>query len=200
MKTSSFFIAILLLLGLFNCTSSKYVISDQALSDDKVVILGVVEYDYSQLENRDLNGLQVVLDTRGRSLDFHLPEDNLKNNSYIRQQMISTIGKYGTYSLFNEPNLALEPEDVYSILKSNQILGSPYRRVIRTYDIEKGKIINIGKLTVKFTGGKVIDGKIFYTYSFQSNCSDTLALHVFKETNPMVYEKYANDVLSCNDK
>lgn len=200
MKTTCYFLSVIGLVCLLSCTANKYVISDSDLSNDKVLVLGVVEYDYSQLENKNLNGLSVILDSDGRNLDVQLPEMILQNNGLIRQELISSIGNYGVYSLFNEPNVAMESDNIFTVVKTNKSLDAPSRNVIREYDIENGKIVNIGKVVVKYTGGKVVDGKIIYSYSFKTNCKDTLALHVFKESNPMVFEKYANEVLSCNDE
>jgi len=176
-------------------------ISDNELSDNKVVILGVVEYDYTLLENKNLKGLNIFLDSEEKHSDINLPKICLQNDRQIKQEFISLIGNYGIYRLSKLQDVSSnESDNLLALMNAYRNKQSTDKRAIQEYCIESGKIINIGKLVVKYQGGNVIDGKINYTYSFQTNSNDTLALCVFRETNPLLYRKYSDDVFMFNNE
>jgi len=170
-------------------------ISDNDLSGNKVVILGVIEYDFTQLENKNLKGLNIFLDSKEKHTEIKLPKISLQNDRQIKQKFICLIGNYGIYRLSEIQDISSnESDNLLALMNAYRNQQSSDERAILEYCIESGKIINIGKLVVKYQGGKVIDGKMNYTYSFKINSNDTLALCVFKETNPSLYKKYSNDV------
>jgi len=176
-------------------------ISDNELSDNKVVILGVVEYDYTLLENKNLKGLNIFLDSEEKHSDIKLPKICLQNDSQSKQEFISLIGNYCIYRLSKVQDVSSnESDNLLTLMNAYRNQQSFDIRAIQEYSIESGKIINIGKIIVKYHGGKVINGKINYTYSFQTDNNDTLALCVFRETNPTLYNKYSNEVFMFNNE
>jgi|WetSurMetagenome_2_1015567.scaffolds.fasta_scaffold53872_2 hypothetical protein len=201
MKTNYFFLLLNSVIGLLSCSGNKYVISDNDLSGNKVVILGVVEYDYTQLENKNLKGLTIFLESKEKHSDIKLPEIGLQNDRQIKQKFISIVGNYGIYRLSKIQDFSSnESDNLLALMNKDRNPQSSDKRVIQEYSIESGKIINIGKFIVKYQGGQVIDGKINYTYSLHADSNDTLALCVFRETNPSLYKKYSNDVLMFNNE
>ncbi len=201
MRTNYFYISIISVICMLSCSANKYMISDIDLSGNQVVILGVVEYDYTQLENKNLKGINIYLDSKEKHSDIKLPKKSLQYDRQIKQEFICLIGNYGIYRVSKIQDVSSDESDkLLALMNAYRNPQSSDKRAIQEYCIESGKIINIGKLVVKYQDGKIIDGKLNYSYSFQANSNDTLALCVFKETNPSLYKKYADDVFMFNNE
>jgi len=201
MKTNYFYISIITVICVWSCAVNKYMISDNDLSGNTFVIIGVVEYDYTRLENKNLKGLHIFVDSEEKHSDIKLPKRYLQNDRLIKQKYIGLVGSYGIYTLsVMQDASSNESDNLLALMNAYRNQQSSDKRALQEYCIESGKIINIGKIVVQYHGGKVIDGKINYTYSFQTNSNDTLALFVFKETNPSLYKKYSDDVFMFNNE
>jgi hypothetical protein len=79
-------------------------------------------------------------------------------------------------------------------------MTSPEKKIIEKYIFTDCKIVNLGKITVHYTGGNTKDGKITYSYSFSTQYEDTSALHAFRETYPKVYNSSNNDIYSFKNQ
>jgi hypothetical protein len=201
MKTNYFCISIISVLCLLSCSANKNIIAEDDLSGNNFVILGIVEYDYTQLENKNLKGLHIFIDSEEKHSDIKLPKRYLQNDRRIKQKYIGLVGNYGIYWLSVMQDVSSDESDnLLALMNAYRNQQSFDKRALQEYCIESGKIINIGKFVVKYQGGKVIDGKINYTYSFQTDSNDTLALGVFRKTNPSLYKKYSNDVYMFNNE
>ena len=201
MKTNYFCISIISVLCLLSCSANKNMIAEDDLSGNNFVILGIVEYDYTQLENKNLKGLHIFIDSEEKHSDIKLPKRYLQNDRRIKQKYIGLVGNYGIYWLSVMQDVSSDESDnLLALMNAYRNQQSFDKRALQEYCIESGKIINIGKFVVKYQGGKVIDGKINYTYSFQTDSNDTLALGVFRKTNPSLYKKYSNEVYMFNNE
>lgn len=201
MKTNYFCISIISVLCLLSCSANKNIIAEDDLSGNNFVILGIVEYDYTQLENKNLKGLHIFIDSEEKHSDIKLPKRYLQNDRRIKQKYIGLVGNYGIYWLSVMQDVSSDESDnLLALMNAYRNQQSFDKRALQEYCIESGKIINIGKFVVKYQGGKVIDGKINYTYSFQTDSNDTLALGVFRKTNPSLYKKYSNEVYMFNNE
>ena len=201
MKTNYFCISIISVLCLLSCSANKNIIAEDDLSGNNFVILGIVEYDYTQLENKNLKGLHIFIDSEEKHSDIKLPKRYLQNDRRIKQKYIGLVGNYGIYWLSVMQDVSSDESDnLLALMNAYRNQKSTDKRALQEYCIESGKIINIGKFVVKYQGGKVIDGKINYTYSFQTDSNDTLALGVFRKTNPSLYKKYSNEVYMFNNE
>jgi len=201
MKTNYFYISIISVLCLLSCSANKNMIAEDDLSGNNFVIIGIVEYDYTQLENKNLKGLHIFIDSEEKHSDIKLPKRYLQNDRRIKQKYIGLVGNYGIYWLSVMQDVSSDESDnLLALMNAYRNQQSFDKRALQEYCIESGKIINIGKFVVKYQGGKVIDGKINYTYSFQTDSNDTLALGVFRKTNPSLYKKYSNEVYMFNNE
>jgi len=201
MKTNYFYISIISVLCLLSCSANKNMIAEDDLSGNNFVILGIVEYDYTQLENKNLKGLHIFIDSEEKHSDIKLPKRYLQNDRRIKQKYIGLVGNYGIYWLSVMQDVSSDESDnLLALMNAYRNQKSFDKRALQEYCVESGKIINIGKFVVKYQGGKVIDGKINYTYSFQTDSNDTLALGVFRKTNPSLYKKYSNEVYMFNNE
>jgi len=201
MKTNYFCISIISVLCLLSCSANKNIIAEDDLSGNNFVILGIVEYDYTQLENKNLKGLHIFIDSEEKHSDIKLPKRYLQNDRRIKQKYIGLVGNYGIYWLSVMQDVSSDESDnLLALMNAYRNQQSFDKRALQEYCVESGKIINIGKFVVKYQGGKVIDGKINYTYSFQTDSNDTLALGVFRKTNPSLYKKYSNEVYMFNNE
>jgi len=201
MKTNYFYISIISVLCLLSCSANKNMIAEDDLSGNNFVMLGIVEYDYTLLENKNLKGLHIFIDSEKKHSDIKLPKRYLQNDRRIKQKYIGLVGNYGIYWLSVMQDVSSDESDnLLALMNAYRNQQSFDKRALQEYCVESGKIINIGKFVVKYQGGKVIDGKINYTYSFQTDSNDTLALGVFRKTNPSLYKKYSNDVYMFNNE
>ena len=201
MKTNYFYISIISVLCLLSCSANKNMIAEDDLSGNNFVMLGIVEYDYTLLENKNLKGLHIFIDSEEKHSDIKLPKRYLQNDRRIKQKYIGLVGNYGIYWLSVMQDVSSDESDnLLALMNAYRNQKSFDKRALQEYCVESGKIINIGKFVVKYQGGKVIDGKINYTYSFQTDSNDTLALGVFRKTNPSLYKKYSNEVYMFNNE
>jgi hypothetical protein len=195
MKAKYFYISVITAVCLLSFSTTKSVITDKDVSGNKIIILGVVEYDYSQIENKGLKGLDIFMDSKEKHSDFNLPEKSLQNNRLIKQQFISLFGDSGIYRLFYKQNVSsAESDNLLVLMDMDRNKASSEKVAIQEYSIAGGKMVNIGKLIVTYHGGQEIDGKINYSFSFKTNSNDTSALSVFRETYSSIYKKYSNNI------
>jgi len=195
MKNRYFFISAVSALYLLGCTTSRYIISDKDVKGDKAIIVGMVEYDFSQLENKNIKGVSLFLDSQDKLKHINLPEDHLKNDRLIKQQFICSAADYGNINLCYKPGLSsTETNNLMTLMNAEKVPAASSKIELQEYSINGGKIINIGKLVVNYQGGKVVDGKINYSYTFQTNYGDTSALSVFKQTYPSWYASFSNEI------
>jgi hypothetical protein len=191
---------VFLLLVLNCCSSSKDLLLVNGLTDDKVIIIGTVEYDYSQLKSKNIRGIDLYLGSEEKAEDLKLPGKYLPKEGYKYYHFISKIGKKGNFDLYYKPrNVYSETNNLLNLMElERNNLPSPKKNVLNKYSINDCKILNIGKISVYYSGGNTMDGKISYSFSFITYYGDTTALHAFRESYPEIYEKYTNDI--CNSR
>jgi len=197
MKTYYFLIPLAFSLIFMSCSAKKSIITVDDLSGDKMLIIGVIEYDYSQLENKKkIRGIELFIDSKEKFSDFELPESYLSSENFIKQQFISTIGNRGDYELCLKKGVSnsAESDNLLTNLDMERSMATTSNNIIQKYTLNDGKIINIGKLVVKYTGGTMENSRITYSYSFHSVNNDTLALYAFKQTYPLIYNKYKGEM------
>jgi hypothetical protein len=184
------------MIGLISCSVKKDIASlDKELSKGKIIIIGTVEFDYSQLKSKKIKGLDLFLESEEGSKNFYLSEKYLPNESLKNYQFISKVGKKGDYQLNYQQNMSSsETESLVSLMDMDRNMKTTKTHTLQKYELNDCKIINIGKIVVCYTGGTVIDGNISYSYSFYSLGDDTLALHAFKESYPLVFESCRNEL------
>lgn len=195
-------ISVTLLTGLFlifiSCASEKKIISGEDLTGDKAIILGIVEYDYSELENKNIKGIQIFINSEKEHQEFDLSKKMLPKSEYNKFDFINFIGDYGEYNLiYNFNSMTRETENLKSLMNMYSFPNvNNSKTFIEKYSIKSGKIINIGRIVVKYTDGKANDGKIVYNFSFKTIWEDTIALQAFKLEYPGIYDQYKNQVYS----
>jgi hypothetical protein len=181
---------------MISCSVKKDIASlDEDLSKGKIIIIGTVEFDYSQLKSKKIKGLDLFLESEENSKNFYLSEKYAPNESLKNYQFISKVGMKGDYQLNYQQNMSSsETESLVSLMDMDRNMKTTTKNTLQKYELNDCKIINIGKIVVCYSGGNVIDGNISYSYSFYSVGGDTLALHAFKESYPLVYESCRNDI------
>jgi hypothetical protein len=189
---------IIVMIVMVNCSVKKdIVLLDEELSKGKIIIIGTVEFDYSQLSDKKIKGIDLFLESEEVSKNFYLSEKYFPIKSFKNYQFIAKVGKKGDYQLNYQQNMSSsETENLVSLMDMDRNMQASTKHTLQKYTLNDCKIINIGKIVVCYTGGNVIDGKISYSYSFNSFGGDTLALHAFKESYPLVYESCQNDICS----
>lgn len=188
-----------LIIYFLSCSTNKYVISDNDIRDNRVIILGVVEYDFTQMENKNIKGLDIFLDSNDKILNFKLPNNFLQNDRIIKQYFISSIVNFGNFRLCYRRNVSSsESDNLLTLMNAYRNNNTSEKIALQEYSINAGKIVNIGKLIVKYQGGKVNSGNINYSFSFQFNNNDTLALHAFKKTYSSIYKKFSDELYMFN--
>jgi len=192
----NWYFSIVIMIFFMSCAANKSVRSLNELSGDKLVIVGLVEYDYTQLDNKNINGIELLFDSEGKNMNFqlskkYLPRERLKEYDYIK-----IIGDKGFYDLYYKQKKASssETDNLLSLMDMERNTGLASNNILQRYALNDGKIMNIGKIVVRYSGGNVESGNISYSYSFHSFGGDTLALHAFKDSYPLIYSKYKNDI------
>ena len=196
MKMNQFIIILAAALLFCGCSVNKGTITLDDLSGDKMLIIGVVEYDFSQLENKSISGIELYIESNEKTSTFKMPDDYLKDEKVKKQEFITTIGKWGNYELCFKKSTTNSPEtdNLLSVLDMERSPNSIQSNVLQKYTLNDGKIINIGKLIVKYSGGVKEDSRISYSYSFHTISYDTVAIYAFKQAYPEIYDKYKNEI------
>jgi hypothetical protein len=181
---------------MISCSVKKGIVSlDEELSKGKIIIIGTVEFDYSQLKSKRIKGIDLFLESEEGSKNFYLSEKYFPNESLKNYQFISKVGNKGDYQLNYQQNMSsTETESLVTLMDMDRNMKTTTKNTLQKYELNDCKIINIGKIIVCYSGGNVIDGNISYSYSFISSGIDTLALHAFKESYPLVHESCQNDI------
>lgn len=188
------------LIALFSCSTGKK-ITEKDLNNNNIIIIGTIEYDYSELIKKNIKGIKVFITSDNKQCKVDLSERNLPQEKMRRREFISIIGTYGDYSLaYNYPIASQETENLKNLMDmdANQKTNTS-KIIVEKYSIRSGKIINLGKIIVKYKGGQNVDGKINYSYVFDTNWEDTLALNTFKIEYPEIFRRYIDDVYSFKD-
>jgi hypothetical protein len=198
MKMNQFNFILAAVLLFCGCSVNKGTITLDDLSGDKMLIIGVVEYDYSQLENKSISGIELFIESNERYSTFKLSKNYLLDRKFKKQEFLTAIGNWGNYELCFKKSTTNSPEsdNLLSVLDMERSPNSMQSNALQKYTINDGKIINIGKLIVKYSGGIKDDSRISYSYSFHTISYDTIAIYAFKQTYPGIYEKYKNEIYS----
>lgn len=178
------------------CTGQKNVITVNDLSEDKIIIIGLIEQDYAELKEKKIKGIELFMDSKEEFADFALSGKYIPDGVDKRYQFISIIGNKGEYDLCYNKRSSYTPEtdNLLLLMDQQKSVSSTSKKTLQKYSLNDGKIINIGKVVVKYTGGTVEGGSTRYYYSFQSIGHDTTALHAFKQSYPLIFDKCRNDV------
>jgi hypothetical protein len=181
---------------ILSCSPQKKVITVNDVTDDKIIIIGLIESDYSQLKNNKIRGIDLFIDSKQDISDFILSDKYLPNENAKKFQFISKIGKKGDYELYYNYNPSYSPEsnNLLTLMDQQRNASANDRRILSEYTLNDGKIINVGKITVNYNGGNTDGGSIKYSYSFDSDDNDTVAMNAFKLSYPEIYNKYKNEV------
>jgi hypothetical protein len=184
------------------CSAQKKVITSDDLSEDKVLLIGLVEYDFSQLKNKKIRGIDLFIDSKQKFSDFALSGKYFPDEYDKRYQFISKIGYKGEYELCYNRNSSYTPETdhLLTLMDQQRNAASSERKTLQRYSINDGKIINLGKVIVKYSGGTVEEGSTKYFYSFHSVDNDTTALHAFKQSYPLLFDKCKNEIYSFDSE
>jgi hypothetical protein len=202
MKKSCLNIIIVTPFLLLCCSGQKKIITVNDLSEDKIIIIGLIEQDYSQLKEKKIKGIELYINSKQEFSDFTLSEKYIPDEYDKRYQFIGKIGYKGDYELCYNKIASYTPEtdNLLILMDQPKSVSSPSKKTLQKYSINDGKIINIGKVIVKYTGGSVEGGSTRYYYSFRSIGNDTTAMHAFKQSYPLIFDKYKNDVYSFDSE
>ncbi|NJK85339.1 MAG: hypothetical protein HC906_04595 [Bacteroidales bacterium] len=180
---------------LMGCSVNKRALTDTDLQTDKVIIIGLIEFDYSQLKNKEIRGIDLFIESDQEFSDFSLSKKYLPKRNLRDYKFISKLGEKGDYELLYK-NYSETPETdiLLTVMDIQRAENSDSKKSLLRYTINDGKVINIGKVVVKYIGGDIDYGSIKYSYKFQLDDNDTTVLYAFRQTYPMIYEKYKNDI------
>jgi hypothetical protein len=178
-----------------SCSTQKKVLTVDDLSSDKILIIGLIEDDYTQLKHKNIKGVELIVDSKQDYSDFRLSNKYLPKAYAKKYKFICKIGNRGDYKLSykNRPETP-ETDRLLTVMDHQRNENSDIENTLLKYSIKDGKIIDIGKLTVRYFGGNTETGSIKYSYSFHMDDNDTTAVHAFKQSYPIIYEKYKNDI------
>ena len=198
------FLRLLILVSFFfmSCAVKKGVITIDDLSAEKILIIGVIEYDYSQLEKISSTDLELSVKSKKEVSDFKLPEKYLPDEQFKKYNFISIIGDTGVYELCLAQHRisTSETDDFLNLMDIDRDLTSTKENTLKKLSLYRGKIINLGKIIVKLKSDNVKESNTSYTYTVRSVDSDTVAIYAFKETYPLIYHRYQNDVYVIRNK
>lgn len=166
------------------------------VSKDEVLILGLIEYDFSELENKNISGIMLYMDTKGKLSMLKFPRGYLPKGKQKQYDFISVIGKRGKFSLkYKKNNIhSSETENLLSVLDLEKDPSGRESSILQKYDFKDGNIINLGKISIKYIGGKAEDGRIKYKYTVDHDKKDTLMLGLLEKEYPNVYNTYKNEI------
>jgi hypothetical protein len=198
MKTNCFNTPVIILFLLPACSVQEKVITADDLSEGRLVVIGLVEYDFTHLDNKKIKGIELFFDSKQEHSDFALSEKYLPDEADKKYQFICKIGSVGEYELCCNKNTSYTPEtnNLLTLMGQQRSENPADKNTLQKYDLNGGKIINIGKIVVTYSGGTVENGSTKYSYSFQTVGNDTIALHAFKLSYPLIFEKFRNDIYS----
>jgi hypothetical protein len=186
---------VILLIVTYSCSVNKDIVLVNNLPDDKVIIVGTLEYDYSQLKSKNIRGVDLYLVSEEKAEDFKLPGKYLPKGSYKYFQFLSKTGKKGNFELYCKPReVYSETNNLLNLMNMERSMYSPEKKVLEKYIFNDCKIVNLGKITVHYSGGNTMDGKISYSYTFSTLYEDTTALHAFRESFPKAYDNCKNEI------
>ncbi len=205
MKTQLLAVKVLLgaiAVSFFNCSGNKGITALEQLDDSSLVFTGIIEYNYTQLKNKNINGLWVFLASDEKLSPYNLPKSYLPNEKDKEYQYINFIGSRGEFDICYKPkNLySAETDNILSVLDMERNTTNPGKNILQQYKLHDGKIINLGRIVVTYKGGNIENSNISYTYTFQSIGSDTLALHALRMEYPEFYDKYKNQIYIFKSK
>lgn len=173
---------------------------------DNIIIIGLVEYDKSALKNNNIVGISLLIGSDEKHWKFKLPAKNIKDKNNKEYALIHKFGNKGDYELFYYREGSANKNDDYFLSNQEQtkIVGFPEKNIIKKFTFGDNKIINLGKLIVKYEGGNLqtsainssVGGNVNYTYKFDAISSDTTALHIFKNIYPEIYDAYKDDIFT----
>jgi hypothetical protein len=194
-------IFVILLIGSNSCSVNKELMTVNNLPDDKVIIIGTLEFDYSQLKSKNIRGIDLYLVSEEKAEDFKLPGKYLPKGSYKYYQFLSKTGKKGSFDLYYKPReVYSETNSLLTLMDLDRSMSSPEKKIIEKYIFKDCKIANLGKITVHYSGGNTMDGKISYSYTFSTVYGDTTALHAFRESFPKASDTYKNEICNCRSE
>jgi hypothetical protein len=181
---------------LIGCTANKGIITTNNLTDKSVLIIGLVEYDYTGLKNKGIGGINLYVDSKGYFSDFKLHESYPSSDRLKQYEFISTYGDMGSYNLCfkNKLSNSTESGNLLTLMDMEQSPETLNKMILYQYSINQRLVLNLGKIIVKYQGGTMDNGSIKYTYSFETAENDTLALSAFKTAYPDIYEEYKNEI------
>lgn len=192
---------ILLILMSFFVLNNVYCSKDDKnkkteLAKGEVLILGLVEYDFSELENKNISGILLYIDTKGKLSYLKFPNSSLPKNKYKQYDFISVKGKGGDYALEYKKNNkhSSETENLLSVMDMEKDPSSRESSTLQNYKFKSGNIINLGKITIKYIGGQAEDGRIKYSYTIEHNKQDTMMLDLLKNQYPEIYTNHQDDI------
>ncbi|MCK9206744.1 MAG: hypothetical protein M0P66_06495 [Salinivirgaceae bacterium] len=197
-KLNAVLVSLLILAG---CATKKMTLNNESLPENQLVIIGMVEYDFSALKNKTIKGIQMYFKTDETHNPLELPAQYLPVQNRRKYEFIALTGNQGTYDLCfrRNPSSGAESGMLLTQLKLERNDSSQSSDCIQKYALNEGKIINLGKIIVTYHGGEIQDSKIQYSYSFSTHGTDSTALKAFKETYPVLYEKYQNELYYFSD-
>lgn len=170
------------------------------ISNGKVLVIGLIEHDYSELLNKKITGIDVYLGTDNFYKKFVFPNPDIENSNDKSYNFIHTIGERGNYELFyfREGFGDNVDDNLLSTIEKERIEGEALKVVLHRFDFSNKKIVNIGKVTVKYAGGEQQVyknwGGINYSYSFNIESKDETALNKFKDHYPEIYNTFKNEI------
>jgi len=186
------FLSIILSAG---CGSTRKISDIIMLNDHEVIIIGLVEYDYSEMENHQITGVNLSLDSKAKHSRLPIPKEYLPKERLKKFEFISFVGDTGTYDLNCRHNAVSGTYSNPITENSFDVEDNGILERYRRYGVHDGKIIYLGKTLVKYTGGNVVNRRIKYEYDFYPVFTDTIALHAFRVSYPDLFNMYANEII-----
>jgi uncharacterized protein YlzI (FlbEa/FlbD family) len=194
MKTKAAILQIIVFLLLTNCSTKKQ-ITIPDVSEGKLIIVGLIEYNYTQLKNKRIKGIDIYLDSKNEAKNFSLSSKFLPTDENKYYKYISKIGTKGIYELvYQHSNFSGELDYLVSLMELDKNSNSQSKIPIQEYTFNDCKIINIGKIIVNYKGGEIVDGIINYSYTFSYRSNDTTSLFALKQTYPALFDAFKNDI------
>ncbi len=184
------------LLFFLSCAVKKGMLSIDEIPTEKIVLIGVIEYDYTQLENTAAAGIELFIESEEEFSNFKISKKYLPNEQFKKYQFIGIIGDTGIYNICLEGNRTstYETNEVLNLKDKNGNLKTLDVNLLNRLMIYDGKIISFGKIIAKFKSGNGEESENNYTCNVNSTDEDTIALYAFKKTYPLIYDKYQNDL------